>query len=168
MHSQRLIIRHVLVSLAFVLLFILLNRPEVIMFSRVGFVAWYPAAGLVMALLLGVNPWYALLVCLSDCITSRVVYAQSAMSYSNTVGAAGFAACYGAAANLLRGPLEIDLGLRRRGDVFRYVLVSATAASGATIIGVACLLADHSITWAEYKQSALSWFLGDAIGLVGI
>ena len=109
------------------LLFILLNRPEVILFSRVGFVAWYPAAGLVMALLLGLNPWYALLVCLSDSITSRVVYAQSATSFSNTVGAAGFAACYGVAAHLLRGPLAIDLGLRRRGDVFRYVLVSVTA-----------------------------------------
>ena len=46
--------------------------------------------------------------------------------------------------------------------------MSATAAAGATIIGVACLIADHSIAWGEYKSSALGWFLGDAIGLVGI
>jgi hypothetical protein len=43
MHSQRLIFRHALVSLSFVLLYLLLNRPEVIFLSRIGFVAWYPA-----------------------------------------------------------------------------------------------------------------------------
>jgi len=59
MHSRRLIFRHALVSISFVLLYLLLNRPEVIFLSRIGFVAWYPAIGLVMALLLGVSPWYA-------------------------------------------------------------------------------------------------------------
>jgi diguanylate cyclase (GGDEF)-like protein/PAS domain S-box-containing protein len=168
MHSRRLIFRHALVSISFVLLYLLLNRPEVIFLSRIGFVAWYPAIGLVMALLLGVSPWYALLVCLADALAGRVIYAEPVMSFSNAVDAVGIAACYGAAAYVLRGPLQINLGLRRRRDVVRYVFVSATAAAGATIIGVACLIADHSITWGEYKSSALGWFLGDAIGLVGI
>ncbi len=168
MHSRRLIIRHALVSLSFVLLYLLLNRPEVIFLSRIGFVAWYPAIGLVMALLLGVSPWYALLACFSDALAGRVIYSQPATSFSNTVAAVGIAVCYGAAAYVLRGTLQIDLGLRRRRDVVRYVLVSATAAAGATIVGVACLVADRSITWGEYKSSALGWFLGDAIGLVGI
>ena len=168
MHSQRLIIRHALVSLSFILLYVLLSRPEIIFFSRIGFVAWYPAIGLIMALLLGVSPWYAFLACLSDAFVSRVVYAQHALSFSNTVSAAGIAVCYGAAAHVLRGPLQIDLGLRRRRDVVRYVSVSAVAATGATIVGVACLIADRSITWGEYKSSALGWLLGDAIGLVGI
>jgi PAS domain S-box-containing protein len=168
MHSRRLIIRHALVSLSFVLLYLLLNRPEVIFFSRIGFVAWYPAIGLVIALMLGVSPWYAPLVCFSVALASRLTYGQPAMSFSNTFDAVGIAICYGAAAHVLRGPLQIDLGLRRRRDVVRYVLVSTTAAAGATVIGVACLIADHSITWGECKSSALGWFLGDAIGLVGI
>src|SRR5216684_3849344 len=168
MYSRRTVTRHALVSVWFVLLYLLLNQPEIVFFSRIGFVAWYPAIGLVMALLLGVSPWYAFLVCLSDVLASRIVYAQSAMSYSNTVGTAGIAVCYGVAAYALRGPLQIDLGLRRRRDVVRYVLVSATAATGATISGVACLIADHSITRSEYRSSALGWFLGDAIGLAGI
>jgi diguanylate cyclase (GGDEF)-like protein/PAS domain S-box-containing protein len=168
MHSPRLIIRHAFVSLVFVVLYLLLNRPEVVFFSRIGFVAWYPAIGLVMALVLGVSPWYALLACLADALAGRLIYTQPAMSFSNTVAAAGIAVCYGAAAYVLRGPLQIDLGLRRRRDVVRYVFVSATAATGATIFGVTCLVADHSIPWGEYKWSALGWFLGDAIGLVGI
>jgi diguanylate cyclase (GGDEF)-like protein/PAS domain S-box-containing protein len=168
MHSRSLIVRHGLLAIVFVLFYLLLNRPEVIFFSRIGFVAWYPAIGLVMALLLGVSPWYAVLACLADALTGRIVYAQPTTSFSSTLGAAGIAICYGAAAYLLRGPLQIDLGLRRRRDVVRYVLVCAGAAATATTIGVACLIADHSIGWGEYKSSALGWFLGDSIGLVGI
>jgi len=168
MHSRPLIIRHTLLSLAFVSLYLLLNRPEVIFLSRIGFVTWYPAIGVAMALMLGVSPWYALLVCFSVPLASRVIYAQPIASFSNTVDAVGIAVCYGAAAYLLRGALQIDLGLRRRRDVVRYVLVSTAAAAGATVIGVACLIADHSITRGEYSSSALGWFLGDAVGLVGI
>lgn len=168
MHSRSLIVRHGLLAIAFVLFYLLLNRPEVILFSRIGFVAWYPAIGLVMALLLGVSPWYALLACLADALTGRIVYAQPTRSFSSTLGAGGIAICYGAAAYLLRGPLQIDLGLRRRRDVVRYVLVCAGAAATATTVGVACLIADHSIGWGEYKSSAFGWFLGDSIGLVGI
>jgi diguanylate cyclase (GGDEF)-like protein/PAS domain S-box-containing protein len=168
MHSRRVIIRHAFVSLSFVLIYLLLNRPEVIFLSRIGVVAWYPAIGLAMALLLGVSPWYALLVCISVPLASRVIYAQPVMSFGNTVDAVGIAICYGAAAYMLRGPLQIDFELRRRRDVVRYVLVSAAAAATATIIGVVCLIADHSITWSEYRSSALGWFLGDVIGLVGI
>ena len=68
---QRQIFRHALVSISFVLLYLLLNRPEVIFISRIGFVAWYPATGLVMALLLGVSPWYALLVCFADAFAGK-------------------------------------------------------------------------------------------------
>ncbi len=168
MDSHRTIIRHALVSVSFVLLYLLLNRPEVIFFSRVGVVAWYPAIGLVMALTLGINPWYAFLACFSAALAGRIIYAQPVMSFSGIVDAAGLAICYGAAAYVLRGALQIDLGLRRRRDVVRYVLVSATAATGAAIIGVACLIADHSIAWHEYRAAATTWFLGDVIGLVGI
>jgi len=168
MPSRRLLTRHAVVSVSFVLLYLLLNRPEVVFISRLGFVAWYPAVGLAMALMLGVSPWYGFLVCFSVPIASRIVYAQPIMSFGNTVDAVGIAVCYGVAAYVLRGPVRIDLRLRRRRDVVRYLLVSATAAAAATIIGVACLLADHSVTRNELASSALGWFLGDAIGLVGM
>jgi diguanylate cyclase (GGDEF)-like protein/PAS domain S-box-containing protein len=168
MPAPRLIFRHALISISFVLLYLALNRPEVIFISRIGVVAWYPAIGLVMALLLGISPWYALVVCFADVLASRITYAQPIFSFSSTIGNVGSAVCYGAAAYVLRGPLQIDLGLRRRRDVVRYVFVSATAAAGATIFGVASLIADHSVALSEYKTSSIGWFLGDAIGLVGI
>ena len=168
MASIRLIIRHAIVSLSFVLLYLLLDRPEVIFISRLGFVTWYPAVGLVMALLLGISPWYALLVFVADTLAGKVLYAQPVLSFSGTIGSLGSALFYGVAAYMLRSSLRIDLGLRRRWDVVRYVVLSATAAVGAAVVGVGCLIADHSITWSEYRSSGLGWFLGDAIGLVGI
>ncbi|MGD0213441.1 MAG: diguanylate cyclase [Terriglobales bacterium] len=168
MPSRRLIFRHALVSVSFVLLYLLLNRPEVIFISRIGFAAWYPAIGLAMALLLGVSPWYGLLVCLAGVLAGKLIYAQPVTSFSGTVGSVGSTLCYCAAAYLLRKSLHIDLGLRRRRDVVRYVLLCAAAAVGASIFGVVCLIADHSIARNEYKTSGLGWFLGDATGLVGI
>ena len=168
MYSHRTIVRHILVSILFVVLYLLLNRPEIVVFSRIGLVAWYPAIGLAMALTLGVSPWYAILVCLSDVLASRIIYGQPVVSFSNTVDAVGIAICYGIASHVLRGPMSIDRGLRRRRDVVRYLLVSATAAAGASIIGVACLIADHSIPSHDYQAATIGWFLGDTIGLVGI
>jgi diguanylate cyclase (GGDEF)-like protein/PAS domain S-box-containing protein len=163
-----LIARHGLVTLLFLLSYFLLNRPEVILLSRMGFVVWYPASGLVIALMLGISPWYALLCCVADSLASRLIYAQPINSYTNTIGSLGVSFSYGLAAYVLRGPLRIDLGLRRRRDVVRYVGVGTVAVAGATLVGVSCLVADHSIALSEYKSSAVGWFLGDAIGLIGI
>src|ERR1700760_3102212 len=132
MPLRNTILRHALVSAVFVMLYLLLNRPEIVFFSRVGFVAWYPAIGLVMALMVGLTPRYAILVWLAAAFAGRVTYGQPIMSYSNTVDAVGIAICYGTAAYVLRGAVQIDLGLRRRQDVVRYVLVSASAALVAT------------------------------------
>src|SRR5580700_4825099 len=162
------IISHTLVSLSLVLLFLFLNYPEVIIMSRPGSVAWYPATGLVLALMLGISPWYGFLVCFSTAFAGMLIYQQPLTSFSGTVGAVGFAACYAAAAYVLRGPLQIDHGLRERRDIIRYVSVTTVAALGSTLIGVTCMAADRSILWNKYWHSAAIWFLGDEIGLLGV
>jgi signal transduction histidine kinase/CheY-like chemotaxis protein/HPt (histidine-containing phosphotransfer) domain-containing protein len=168
LRNQRQIIRHGVVSLCFVLLFLLLNYPEVIVLSRLGSAAWYPATGLVLALLLGLSPCYGFLVCFSSALAGILIYQQPLMSLSGTVGAVVCSALYAAAAYVLRGPLKIDLDLREQRDVVRYVSVTTAAALGSTAVGVACLAADHAIAWSEYWHSASIWFLGDEIGLLGV
>jgi signal transduction histidine kinase/DNA-binding response OmpR family regulator len=168
MLSKRVIIRHALLSLAFVLLFLLLNYPEVILLSRFGSAAWYPATGLVLALMLGISPWYGFLVCCSAALAGILIYQQPLVSFSGTVGAVSFGALYAAAAYVLRGSVQIDLGLRERRDVVRYVSVTTVAALVSTVIGVACMAAEHSIPWNEYWHSASIWFLGDEIGLLSV
>jgi diguanylate cyclase (GGDEF)-like protein/PAS domain S-box-containing protein len=168
MPSGRLIIRHAILSIAFVAAYFALNQPAVILISQLGSVAWYPATGLVLAVLLGISPWYALLVCFADSLASALIYHQPVLSFGATFGSLGVAFCYGTAAYILRGPLQIDLGLRRRRDVVRYVFVTMSAAVVATVIGVSCLVADKSIAWSEFWPAAWGWFAGDGIGLLGV
>jgi hypothetical protein len=80
------------------LLYLALNQPPVILISQLGSVAWYPATALVLAVLLGISPWYAVLVCLADAFAGALIYHQPLMSFGETVGAVGVASYYGATA----------------------------------------------------------------------
>src|SRR5581483_7719786 len=168
LHKTPAILGHALLSVSFVLLYLLFTRPEVIIISHIGLVAWYPATGLALALMLAINPRYVFLVCFADALAGVVLYHQPLWSYSLTIGSFSVAVFYAGAAYWLRGSLVIDLGLRHRRDVVRYVVVTTIAALGATVISTVCLAADHSIVRSEYWQSALAWFFGDEIGLLGV
>ncbi len=112
MHSQRLIFRHALGALSFVLPYLLLNRPEVIFTSRIGFVAWYPTIGLVMALLLASAIVFTL-ICFADASAGRVMYAQPVMPFGGAAGSVGSTFCYSTAAYVLRRSLRIATLLAR-------------------------------------------------------
>jgi integral membrane sensor domain MASE1 len=144
-HGKRLVIRHVVLSLIFVVVYVLLTRPDILMETQLGFIVWYPANGLALALMLGISPWYAPLVCIADVISGALIYHQPLASWGQAFGSPAHAAIYAAAAIILRGPLRIDLGLNHRRDVVRYVFVTLVAAVSSTIIGVACLVADRTI-----------------------
>jgi diguanylate cyclase (GGDEF)-like protein/PAS domain S-box-containing protein len=165
---RRATIRYLILSFVFVLTYLFITLPQVTLISHIGSTVWYPAIGLAMALMLGVSPWYALLVCFCDALVGSLIYQQPLRSWSETLGAAGLAVCYGTAAYVLRGPLQIDLRLSRRKDVVRYTFLTLAAAAGSTLIGVACLALDNAIKWNEFGISALTWFLGDAVALLGV
>ena len=166
--EKREITLHLMLSLIFLATFVLLNRPEVILISHFGAVVWYPATGLAFALLLGVSPYYAILVSVAGAVSGALIYRQPLTTYSETIGAIGISAFYALAAHDLRGTLRIDLGLRRRRDVVLYVSITTLAALASTLVGVACLALDHAINWNEFWSAFLTWFLGDEIGLLGV
>src|ERR1700744_4911854 len=92
--KTHLVFRHALLCLAFIALSVVLSQPEVIFVSRLGWSAWYPATGLVLALLLGVSPWYAVLVCFTDALVGVLLYHQSIWSYGETIGSIRVAVWY--------------------------------------------------------------------------
>ncbi len=165
---KHLIYRHILLCLCFIPISLLLSRPDVILLARLGSVVWYPATALSLALMLAISPWYFFLGCFSDTLASALFYHQPLKSFAELLGTVCTSGCYAAAAYLLRGPLRIDLGLRRQRDVIRYLFVTSAAGLVATSLGVAGLALDGTIPWADYWSSALSWFSGDGIGRFGI
>ena len=160
-------VRHAILSVSFVVVYLVLNRPEIILLSKLGFTTWYPATGLILALMLVVSPWYALLACFADSLAGIVIYHQSLFSWSELVAPISSTSFYAVAAILLRGRLRINPDLRRRQDVVRYTVVTLIAAIGSTICGVTSLILDHAITRSDYWQSALGWYIGDVVGLLG-
>ena len=148
-------------------MYLLLNLPKVIMVSQLGFTVWFPAIGLILAVMLGISPWYFPLTVFASALAGAVIYHQPVLSWSGMVAPVLGSGSYAIGASLLRGPLKIDLELRQRKDVVRYVSVTLAAAIFATATGVACLAADNTISWNQYWHSALGWYVGDVVGLVG-
>jgi diguanylate cyclase (GGDEF)-like protein/PAS domain S-box-containing protein len=161
-------LRHALLSAAFVLFYLLLNRPEILLLSKLGFTTWYPATGLMFALMLGVSPWYAFLVFFTNSLASMAIYQQPLISWGNLAGTIGETGVYAVAAILLRGRLQINPDLSRRIDVVRYTAITLLAAIGSTVCGVTSLVLDHTITWPDYWSAAFGWFIGDMVALLAL
>lgn len=159
---------HALLSTIFLVSFILLNRPEIIGLSRLGSVVWYPATGLMVAAYLGLSPAYGLVGALAISLAGNLIYSQPFSTASETIGAVCISAFYAIAAYLLRHRMKISLTLDRRRDVTTYLLVTTTTALASTAIGVLCLVEDGVIGYKEFWRSALEWFLGDEIGILGV
>ena len=166
--NDRLIARHLLFSLCLVLFYVLLSLPNIILVSPdLGFTAWYPATGLIFAVMLCVSPRYFPLLVLADVFTGFTIYHQPLFSWGETIAPVISTGSYAVASYFLRGPLSIDWTLRHRKDVVRYVFVTIVAALPATLAGVLSLVKDHTITPSQFWSSAVQWYIGDAIGLVG-
>jgi len=162
------VLRHAVVAVLSLGLYVLLNRSDVIVETQLGDTLWYPPAGLGMALILGISPWYAVLVTLIDALSGALIYHQTWGSWQTILGAPGIAALYAAAAVMLRSRLRIDLGLNHRRDVTRYVFLMLATAIGSTTIGAACLALDHVVPWSNLLSASLDWFGGDVIAFVGV
>lgn len=166
--NDHLLARHFIFSLLVVVLYLLLNRPEITLVTpELGFTAWYPAAGLVLGVMLYISPRYFPLLVFADTLASVAMYHQRLFSWSPLVAPVAICGSYAAAAYVLRGPLKIDPALGQRLDVVRYLLVAMAAAIPSTFVGVLCLAKDHTLPWREFWQSAFQWYMGDVIGLVG-
>jgi PAS domain S-box-containing protein len=166
--ERRGIVGHAFCAAVFVALFLLLNRPEVIVIAHLGSVVWYPATGLAVAFMLAISPGYGVLAAVSIALAGVLIYDQPALTWSGTVGAVAVAGSFAGAACVLRGSLHIDVGLRRQRDVVRYVSATTLASLGSTLVGTACLAADQSIPWGRYGYAAIAWFLADEISLLGV
>ncbi|HUO34174.1 MAG TPA: diguanylate cyclase [Candidatus Acidoferrum sp.] len=146
----------------------LLNLPSVIFISKIGFSAWYPAAGLSAATVLGLNPFYGLLVLMTDPVVGHLIYGTPIFSWDGLTGSLGPACFYTMAALVLRGPWKIDISLRRRQDVLRYSIVTLLAAAGATSHGVGMLVLSHRVALGEYWESWVRWYAGESVGVIGV
>jgi diguanylate cyclase (GGDEF)-like protein/PAS domain S-box-containing protein len=155
------------ISAAFLVFYLLLGRSDVLLESKLGFAIWYPPVGLSVAILLGLSPRYVPLVCIAEILAGRVIYHQPINSWTEMVIPVSVAFWYATAAYVLRDILHIDLELAQRRDVVRYAGVVLTAAMGSAAVGAMSLVFDHTVAADQYWKTAVNWYVGDAIALMG-
>jgi len=161
-------LRRTILSIGVFLLYLLLNRPDVILLSRLGVTAWYPAIGLAFAMMLAISPRYMPLFAIAGSVSGMLFYHQSVYSWGTLAGVPLEISAYAIAAYLLRGPLKIDGSLSQRRDVIPYLLVALVAAIPSSLVGAFCLCADRSVPWSQFRDSSLDWYMGDTIGLLSV
>jgi hypothetical protein len=116
-----LVIRHAILAVALLCLYLFLSRPEIILISNLGFTAWYPAVGLVFAAMLGVSPRYLPVLVLGDILASLIIYHQPIYSWSVVPAAVVGTSIYALAAYVLQHTVKIDRNLSQLSDVLRYL-----------------------------------------------
>src|ERR1700676_5551133 len=103
-----LVVRHAILAVALLPLYLFLNRPEIILISNLGFTAWYSAVGLIFAVMLGVSPRYLPVVILGDILASLIIYHQSIYSWSVAPSSILGTSIYAVAAYVLKPRIKSD------------------------------------------------------------
>ena len=160
--------RRFCVALVFIILYVLLDRSTVFFQMWSGISAWYPPAGLSLAMLIGFGSGYAPLVMLGGAISSVVNYHQQFFNFTFVGVNLAVSGGYWAAASVLRRVFKIDARLRSMRDVFRLLFVALPAACLVAFAGVSMAVVDHVIKPSEYLKASLNWWVGDAAALASL
>src|SRR5580704_10017656 len=100
--NDHLITRHLIFSLSVIVFYLLLNSPEITLVTpELGFTAWYPATGLVLAVMLCISPRYFPLLVFADALASVAMYHQPLFSWSGLVAPIAISGSYATAAYVL-------------------------------------------------------------------
>jgi PAS domain S-box-containing protein len=156
----------VCVGVAFVILYVLLDRTTVFLQMWRGISAWYPPVGLALAMLFGLDTWFAPLASLAGAISGIVNYHQSPFTISFWLINLTIVAGYTCAAIVLRRVLRVNSQLRSLRDVLQFVLVAFLASFCVAVAGSALFVWDQTLRPAEFPMAALNWWVGDAAALV--
>jgi PAS domain S-box-containing protein len=155
----------VLLGITFVGLHLLLDRESVVSRIWVGTDAWYPPAGLELALLIGLGLSYAPLIFVAGFVTSMVNYHLSPFGvviwYVNGL----IAFSYAVMAAVLRRYIRLDGILRSLRDVFRYIFFVMAATLALAFGGALSFVWSDKISLHHYVAAALNWWIGDSVAL---
>ncbi len=158
-------LRLALFWLAYVGLYVALDRFAVHFQIWRDVSAWYLPAGLTTALLLAAGVRAAPLAIVAILSAARVNYQTPLESWRFLPASLVVLFGYLAGAVILRRAPTIDLGFRRLRDGVRFVLVMLSASAVVASLGTLTVLADGAIRRDDYASAAFHWWLGDSVAI---
>ncbi len=155
-------------GVVFLILHVVLDRMTVDFQMWKGVSAWYPPAGLEVAVLVGLGFSYMPVILLANFVSAIVNYHQSPRSATFWVSCLVITAGYSGGAFILRRILPHDSPFRSVGDVFRYLSVAITTSFCVASVGALTLTWQTPALVTEYPKLVLSWAVGDSVGLIAL
>jgi PAS domain S-box-containing protein len=157
---------HIAAGLVAMGLLVLLDRMAVGFQLWNGVSAWYPPAGLEVAVLVGLGLSFFPVMLLANCIAGVINYHTSPLTVSFWLSNLTIAGGYSVGAFFLRRILPHDSAFRSVGDVFRFVCVAVTTSFGVACLGVLALRLQSPEALGDYPKMVLSWAVGDSVGII--
>ena len=160
--------RRAAVGLVFVALYVTLDWVSLSVERWHGISAWYPPVGLALAILAGVDLWFAPLMLIGSFLASVVNDGQSPLTYtfwfSNTV----MVLTYTIAAAVLQKILGAERKLQSLRKVLWYVSVVGCASLIDATVGRLAFIWDKTLAVSSYPKAAMDWCIGDAVALMSL
>src|SRR5277367_3553639 len=161
-------LRHVVVGVCFIALYVGLDRTTVSYQIWSDVSAWYPPTGLALAALIGLGWRYAPVILIAEYIASIVNYHLPVRSYSFLAGNTEFIIVYTMTAVFLRLVVKMDWRLRTMRDVTWLLLTCIFSSCVVAFVGARFLVADHLVATSQYFLATLNWWVGDAVAIGSI
>jgi PAS domain S-box-containing protein len=130
--------------------------------------AWYPPAGLEIAVLVRLGMSYAPLVLIANLLSLWINYHESPSTLGYWLQNLAIAGGYSAGALVLRRVLSRGAAFQTVADVVRFMVIAMITSSGVALLGVMTLVMDNPGLAPRYPQMAANWAIGDAVGIVSV
>lgn len=156
------------VGIVFLFLLVLLDRMAVGFQIWNGVSAWYPPAGLEVAVLVGLGLWFSPVMLLANCLAGMINYHTSPLTASFWLSNLTIAGGYSAGAFLLRRILPPNSPFRSVGDVFRFMSVAVATSFGVACLGVVALRLQNAVPLSDYPKMVINWAVGDSVGIISL
>ena len=161
-------LRNVLIVVAYLSGFIILDILSQRFQELRGIVAWYPPAGLTYALLLVFGAWFAPAVTIALLISNLFVYRMPQPPYLLFLWAVIISSIYGAAAWFLRHRIHFDWHLRKSRDVAWLVVTAVFVSALLAVLSVSSSALSSDMPRSEVIRAIFLWWIGETVGVLTV
>jgi len=157
--------RRLLFGVVCAIIYILLDRSTVYLQIWPSISAWYPPAGVAVALFVGLGLRIFPVLLVAGYIAGYLNYHESVTGLPFLLINPLIPLIYASASLYLRRKLTSNYRIRSIRDVAHLLGVSLLASFTMAACGTAVLVYSGEISSADYAQAAFNWWIGDAVAL---
>ena len=167
-HNPHSLLRAVLIMVAYLLAFVILDLITRQFEVLPGIVAWYPPAGLTYTLLLVFGVRYTPAVTIALFLSNIFIYHLPQPSYQLFLWALIISLIYSAAAAFLQHRIHFDWQLRKLRDVVWFVFTTVLVSALLAILSVLGSALSGNIPQNDIFRAIFNWWIGETVGVLTV